>query len=322
MQSWFADYPRYEYLLASLQLVFVMTGMGATLEVRDFADVFQKPRSFLVGLASLFLLGPLVATAISWWWALKPGLTVGLFVISVMPGGTLKNLFSYLGGGNLALSLALTACGSLLALVVVPLMLPILVSEAAPGGVPMPTGEVLWEIFLKMGLPVVAGMAFARWRPAWRAVFSRWCIRLGLLLVVVVVVGSLGNGRIHPGEHGLAAPLAIIVFCVVMMQLAMVPFRLFRWPIPDRLAVGLEVTMRNCNLALLLKALLFPAAAEKGMDPVADGVLFVVIFYAATSLVASVPLAFLTRRKILRALERQQAEAERRQAQERIAASA
>lgn len=300
MRHVFQSYPEYEYLLASAQLVLVMLGMGATLEVRDFLAIFRRPRSFLVGLASLFVLGPLVALLVVHLWNLPPGLAVGLYVVSVMPSGTLKNLFTYMGRGNLALSLALTACSSLLALVVVPAVLPFLASEAVPGGVPMPVQDVLREVFLKLGLPIVAGMMFARGLPTWRKTFARWCVRIGLLLVVVIVAGSLGSGRISPGEHGFLAPLAIVVFCVLMMQLAMLPFRLGGWPVPDRLSIGLEVTMRNSNLALLMKALLFPAAAVKGQDPIADGVLFVVFFYAATSVIACVPLTFFTRRKIVR----------------------
>ena len=53
--------------------------------------------------------------------------------------------------------------------------------------------------------------------------------------------------------------------------------------------------MRNLNLALLLKALLFPAAPQ-GSDPVADGVLFVILFYAGVALAVGLPLALNFRR--------------------------
>ena len=88
--------------------------------------------------------------------------------------------------------------------------------------------------------------------------------------------------------------MAILVFCVGAMQLSMLPFRLLRWSTADCVAVGIEVTMRNINLALLLKALLFP---PRQSDAVADGVLFVVLYYGGTALVAGVPLAWRYRRK-------------------------
>jgi BASS family bile acid:Na+ symporter len=126
---------------------------------------------------------------------------------------------------------------------------------------------------------------------------------MGFVFVVVMVVGSLGSGRIHPGEYGWKAPLAMIAFCVLAQQVSMFPFWLFGWPRPDKLSVGIEVTMRNLNLALLLKALLFPATA-KGIDPIADGVLFVILFYAGVALGSGLPLALIFRLKARRAAQR------------------
>jgi len=87
----------------------------------------------------------------------------------------------------------------------------------------------------------------------------------------------------------------IVLFCLLAQQLSMLPFRVAGWPKPDCLSVGIEVTMRNLNLALLLKALLFPAAPQ-GSDPVADGVLFVILFYAGVALAVGLPLALNFRR--------------------------
>src|SRR5204862_6253385 len=108
-----------------------------------------------------------------------------------------------------------------------------------------------------------------------------------------MVACSIGSGRIQPAAYGWKVPLAIIVFCVAAMQLSMLPFRVLGWSKPDAVAVGIEVTMRNMNLALLLKALLFPAA-----DAVGNGVLFVVLYYGGTAMIAGVPLAFRYRRKL------------------------
>jgi BASS family bile acid:Na+ symporter len=114
-----------------------------------------------------------------------------------------------------------------------------------------------------------------------------------LVFVAVMVAGSLISGRIEPAAYGWTVPLAILIFCVGAMQLSMLPFRLFRWSKPDAVAVGIEVTMRNINLALLLKALLFP-----GKDAVANGVLFVVLYYGGTAMLAGLPLALRYRRNL------------------------
>ena len=42
--------------------------------------------------------------------------------------------------------------------------------------------------------------------------------------------------------------------------------------------------MRNCNVAILIKATVFPAIASSA-DPIGDAVLFVALFYGGASLV-------------------------------------
>lgn len=187
--------------------------------------------------------------------------------------------------------------GTLATLVTVPLLLRTLAYAYIPPEFRMPAGWVVRDVSLYLLLPLALGMGLARLAPARRVAFSRWCLRAGFVVVVVMVTGALGSGRIQPGEYGWRVPLAVIAFCVASQQLSILPFRLLGWSKPDCLSVGIEVTMRNMNLALLLKALLFPAA-EARIDPVADGVLFVILFYAATAMGAGLPLALNFRRMV------------------------
>jgi BASS family bile acid:Na+ symporter len=295
----FDSYAQYEYLLAQVQLVLFMMGMGATLAGADFLRISRQPRYLLTGAVCQFLLTPLLAVLVNCWPGLEPGIAVGLVLISAMPGGPLSKVFTYLGRGNLALSITLTFFGTLASVVTVPLLLRLLAAEYAPAEMQMPVGRVVRDVCLYLLLPLGVGMAVSHLAPARRHPFSKWCIRIGFVFVVAMVVGSLGSGRIHPGEYGWRAPIAITVFCLLAQQASLLPFRLLRWPVPDRLAVGIEVTMRNINLALLLKALLFPAAAE-GAREVADGVLFALLFYAGVALCAGLPLAWRHRRIMAR----------------------
>jgi len=60
----------------------------------------------------------------------------------------------------------------------------------------------------------------------------------------------------------------------------------------DIAAINIEVAVRNVNLALLLKASLFPAALGVA-DPMGDTVLFVVFFYGTLALPLGVAQIFL-----------------------------
>jgi BASS family bile acid:Na+ symporter len=282
-----------------VQLVCFMLGMGAGLGVGEFVVIARQPRSFLLGAAMQFLLTPLLAVLVNRVADLPPGIAVGLILIAAMPGGALSKFFTYLGCGNIALSITLTTFGTFASLFTVPLLFRWLAAGYIADSFEMPVGKIVGDVALYSLLPLTLGMIIARFAPQYRERVSRWSIRVGLVFVIAMVVGSLGSGRIHPGEYGWRTPIAIIVFCVLSQQLSILPFHLLRGPRADRLSVGIEVTMRNVNLALLVKAVLFPAAA-KGMDPVADGVLFVVLFWAGAALGAGLPLALNVRRMTLR----------------------
>jgi BASS family bile acid:Na+ symporter len=291
----FDRYPDYEYLCASVQLICFMLGMGATLTGHDFAFLLRQPKFLLVGAAGQLIVSPLVAMLVAHWGGLEPGLAVGLLLVAAMPGGTLSKVFTYLGKGNIALSIALTVFGTLACVGTVPLVLRFLADEQVPAGFAMPVGWILRDLTLYLLLPLAVGMGVARLAPVARRPFSKWCIRAGWVVVIVMIVGSVGSGRVHPAEYGLKGPLAIIVFCLLAQQLSMLPFRVLGWPRANCLSVGIEVTLRNLNLALLLKALLFPAV-EKGVDAIADGVLFVILAYAPVGLCIGIPLALNFRR--------------------------
>jgi BASS family bile acid:Na+ symporter len=291
-------YPENEYLFARTQLVLFTLGMGMTLSLIDFVEIARRPRSFICGLFGQLFVVPFIAVLINWAGDLEPGIAIGMILVAAMPGGAMSKFFAYFGRGNMALSISLTGVTTLLTLVTVPIMLQLLAAQHISEDFTMPVTDIMIDVSLCLLLPLVVGLTIARLIPKHHRLLSKICIRIGLAVVVVMVAGSLGSGRIKPAEYGFGVPLAIILFCVAGQQLNMLPFRLFGWSRADRTAVGIEITMRNMNLALLIKANLFP-----GSDPIANGVLFVVLYYAATAMAAGVPLALNSRRQARKEIE-------------------
>jgi BASS family bile acid:Na+ symporter len=283
-------YPAAEYHFARTQLVLFTLGMGMTLSIADFIEIVRRPVSFASGLIGHILVIPFVAVLINAVGNFESGIAVGLILVAAMPGGALSKFFAYFGRANMALSLSLTGVSTLLSLVTVPVMLQFLAAKHIDNFT-MPVDVIMVEFALCLLLPLIIGLVVGRVWHRHRLLVSKICIRIGLIVVIVMVVGSLGSGRIRPSEYGWSVPIAIILFCVIGQQLNMLPFYFLNWPRRDRLAVGIEVTMRNMNLALLIKAELFREADELG-----NGVLFVILFYAAVAMAAGLPLALNHRR--------------------------
>lgn len=285
----FEQYPKYEYTFACIQLIAFMVAMGSTSSFTEFIEVLRRPRSFLVAMAGHLLILPATAFALYHLLGLEPGIGVGLVLVSAMPGGALAKFFTHWGKGNVPLAISLSVVSTLLTLVTVPVLLELAAIDM-PETFELPVLAIVNEVVLFVLVPLGVGMFIGKRFPEMQKTVARWGVRLGLVIVVVMVAGSLGAQRINAGEHGWRVPLVIIFFCVFGQQLNQIPFYLFRWERADRMAAGMEVTMRNMNLALLIYASLF------ARNPLGRQVLFVILFYAVTAMIAGLPLALRHRR--------------------------
>jgi bile acid:Na+ symporter, BASS family len=287
----FDFYPAYEEHFAQAQLCLFMLGMGATLTVRDFARVLQRPRSLVVAMLCQIVISPLIALAVSYLFGLSGGIALGLILTAAMPGGATAKAFVFLARGSGPLAISLTVASTLVAIVTVPLTLQLCAGAYVPGNFEMPMGRIVRDVACFVLAPLAIGMSLGAWQPRHRAALSRWLIRVGFLVVLAMIISALGSQRIRPGERGLVVPIAIIVFALLCMQFSMLPFRVFGWPRADTVTAGIEVTMRNMNLALLLKASLFPDRGPAELASIGMEVMFVVLFYAGAAFFLGLPLS-------------------------------
>ena len=159
----------------------------------------------------------------------------------------------------------------------------------------MPAGRIALEIGLCLLLPLMLGMLYFRLFPRSAALLSRWCIRGSLFVIGLIVIGALGAGRLDLASFGLDNVMWMVVFIVTLMTASYLLPRLLRVSHTDIAAINIEVTVRNTNLGLLIKASLFPAAVGVA-DPVGDTALFAILLYGALMLVFSTVLTPMYRR--------------------------
>lgn len=291
----FQLYLAYEWYFAAVQLALAMLGMGATLRVADFVDVVRRPRALLVGGAVQIVGIPLVAVAANA--ALQPpsGVAFGLILVAAMPGGAMSNVLTYFAKGNVPLSIALTGLVTLSCIVTTPVVLRLLTGPLVPPDFVMPVASIAFDIAACLLVPLAIGMALGAAAPASRGALARWCIRGSLAVVVCIAIGAAGAGRLDPAAYGPAALLAILALAFAAQQAGTLAGWLVGLPRADVGAIAIETNIRNTNLALLLKASLFPAVPD-GADPMADAVLFVALLYGGMAGPLAVPLVLLHRR--------------------------
>ncbi len=286
----------WEYWVAAGQLIFAMIGMGATLTVLDFRNILRRPQGVAFVFVFQYLVCPFLALGLARWFDLSPGMTLGLLVVAAMPSGAMSNIYTYLGRGNVPLSITATTASTLACLVLTPVVLRLLEPPGLPSDFEMPVLRILQEIILCLLLPLTIGMAIGhRWSHG-RHTVAKWSIRACLLFLSILVVGSLFSGQIDIFEHGLKVPFVMLLFGAILLGPVQILALLIGFKEDEAYTVGIEITMRNCNVALLLKAAIWPAGVALG--EIGEGVLYAALFYGGMSLFLC--LLPITRRYIVR----------------------
>lgn len=288
-------YVDHEYWITFAQLVMAMFAMGATLHASDFLAVVRLPRSFLAGLVAQMAVIPAAAYLLLRTFDLDPGVAIGLAILAAVPGGTVSNVFTYAGKGDVPLSIALTAVTSLACVATVPVVLDWLVGASAPARFSLPRGRVAVEIMVTLLLPLGAGMLVLRRWPDRAERASRTALAATAVLVAVIVSGSALAGRLDAKAMG-AGNLAVVAgFALLFAAIGAAATRIARRPRRDLTAIAIETTVRNTNLGLLVRASAFGGAEGAG-DPVGDLALFTLLAYAGVSIAITVPLILTGRR--------------------------
>ncbi|MFT4518408.1 MAG: BASS family bile acid:Na+ symporter [Halioglobus sp.] len=291
-----SNYAAYEYPLAASQLFLAMLGMGALLTPRDFMLEIQRPKGLLVGISFQWLLVPLIAFAVGAVLPVPAGIAAGLIMVAAVPGGTLSNILTLYGRGNIALSISLTSLTTVAALAATPLLLKIYLSQYLPENFTMPTGRIAVDIFFTLIIPLLLGMLVqARASIESSARFSKISIRVSLMLIVVMVVGAGGSGRLSADAYGVMGIAALVIFALAVQGSCILASRLLDLPHRDGLAILIEATFRNISLAVAVKAVVFPAQPGV-LDPIGDAVLFVTFLYGGISMFLSVVPMLMHRR--------------------------
>ena len=277
------NYPQAEYVLAATQLTLAMAGMGMTLTVKDFLEVVKAPRGMAVGMFVQLMLVPLLALAVGWVLPVPAPIGVGMILVAAMPGGAMSNIFTWLSRGNAALSIAMTALSTLGCLVTTPVILKLLAGPYLPADFSMPVGHIVREILLYLLIPLCLGMALRHWKVLTAHRLSPWLIRGSFVALTLILVGSLGSGRIQLTAWGWQGPVALVAFCLAIQYATLLVCWLARISPGDTAALVIEAVLRNSNLALLLKASLFPVV-DGGDNTLADAVLFTILYCGGTSI--------------------------------------
>ncbi|KAL4653953.1 hypothetical protein ACB092_01G343000 [Castanea dentata] len=118
--------------LFTLGLGFLMLSMGLTLTFEDFRRCMRNPWTVGVGFLAQYLIKPMLGFVIALTLKLSAPLATGLILVSCCPGGQASNVATYISKGNVALSVLMTTCSTIGAIIMTPLLTKLLAGQLVP----------------------------------------------------------------------------------------------------------------------------------------------------------------------------------------------
>ncbi|WP_009546821.1 bile acid:sodium symporter family protein [Crocosphaera subtropica] len=180
-----------------LALFMIMMGMGLGLKITDFQRILIEPKGVFWGLIAQLIILPLVGFLLAGVFSLTPELAVGVIILAACPGGATSNVISYLVRGNVALSISLTAIGSLVTIVTIPLVINLGMQTfmGTDTALQLPLSKTITQIALMILLPISLGMLLNYYQPKLAAKLEKIVKWLSLSFLGLIIFGLLLKER-------------------------------------------------------------------------------------------------------------------------------
>ncbi len=246
-------------VILPLALAFIMFTLGLGLSVKDFSNVFKKPKNFLIGLVSQLIFLPIVGLILVIIWPLPIEIAIGVMLIAAAPGGVTSNILTYFARGDVALSVSLTAVMSLLSAVSVPIVLAISIGLIGDTSLPESislTGIAL-SMFLIVTLPVLLGMGVRSFLNSLTLKIEKSARFISTLLFVLVLLGAILAERENVISYFAQTGLVVLTLNILMMLIAFYWSGFFGTGISQKKAIAIECGLQNGTLAIFVGTTVF-----------------------------------------------------------------
>jgi BASS family bile acid:Na+ symporter len=231
----------------------IMFGMGTMLSLADFTRVLKMPRAVIIGIVLQFTIMPLVGALLAKVFGFPPAVAAGVVLIGACPGGVASNVMTYLAKGNVALSVTMTACSTLVS----PLVTPLVMKSLAGQYIDINVGDMVVGMIKMVIVPIVAGLVvnkiltMAKLVGPWLEQ-SLTLLAMSAICLIIGIITSLSRDQLL--VVGIALIFAAILHNAAGYILGYGGAWLFGLEEPERRTVAIEVGLQNGGMASALAA--------------------------------------------------------------------
>ena len=268
-------------------LAFLMFGVALEMKVSDFKRVALFPKSVIAGLASQWIILPVLTVYLIHIWNPVPSIALGLLLVAACPGGNISNYATHLSKGNAALSVTLTSFVTVSSIVATPIafagfalfvpQVSSLLEEIALS--PWTMLGVLVKLVL---VPMIAGMLVNHYFPRFTEKVKKPISRISLLIFLGFIVFAIYGDFDNLIKYVKYVILLVIVHNLIALAAGYFWAKWNKLPEADARAISMETGIQNSGLGMVLIFNFFPSL---------PGMMLVTAVWAIWDMISSFALA-------------------------------
>ncbi|MCB9255807.1 MAG: bile acid:sodium symporter [Chitinophagales bacterium] len=248
-------------IILKITVFLILFALGSAISIQELKLLRKKWKVIGLGLILQMIFLPILAFGLVYFVDLKQEWKMGIFLVSICPGGSMSNLISYLVGAELGLSIALTSMNSLLILFSLPLLTKFglyYFMNASPAIGTSFSGPILEIVFL-LFIPTILGLLCRIYFPSF---VKQWEAKLKLLstILLALVFGMKffaseamgGSGMNILDVQQLLVPVLLFHLTALIASFFISKFSSFT--IKESCTISIEVGLQNTSLAILISA--------------------------------------------------------------------
>nr|XP_021199441.2 ileal sodium/bile acid cotransporter [Helicoverpa armigera]XP_049705115.1 ileal sodium/bile acid cotransporter [Helicoverpa armigera]XP_049705117.1 ileal sodium/bile acid cotransporter [Helicoverpa armigera] len=234
-----------------VSLIFI--NFGCAMHWPTVKNVLKRPIGPLIGMCGQFLFMPLMSFGLGFLiFPNNPAMRLGMFFTGVAPGGGASNIWTFILGGNLNLSLAMTSISTLASFGFMPMWLFSLGQVVFRNAQIVVPYMRIATFVIGLLVPLGIGLAMQRFTPKIAAFMVRilkgFSTTLLLFIIVFAIVTNLYIFELFTWEiivAGMGIPWLGYCFGYAAA-------RVCRQPHEDALAISIETGIQNTGIAIFL----------------------------------------------------------------------
>lgn len=242
-------------IILNVVLGLIMFGIALDTTIDDFKVVLRKPKPFVIAIVAQLLVLPAVTFGLTLVLPVTPSMALGMILVACCPPGNISQVLTHRAGGNVALSVSMTAVSNILYIFLLPLSVAFWGSLHPTArdlltAVSLNPWTMLLDILLIIGLPFVVGLFLRNRVPAFAKRVQPFVKWFSLLALVGFIVAALaGNWAYFVAFLGVIV-LVVTVHDAVALAIGYGTAVAGGLGTRERKAMTFEVGIRNAGLGL------------------------------------------------------------------------